>query len=276
MNREESIELEQAPSTRLTARSKRWLAFWTLVCLMLFMAGGLAAFCCMPPIRCNRRIPPIRCGSPCRRGFPQPDRPHFGRERTDPGRHRVFLLPEMEGYRPRVSSGGIRDGAGNGDARIIDMLNNGETVPPDDDPLYDSGRLDGGTDCRPDRRKLRSEREDILELREHPDGSKRRKAKRCRRSSALADMEGLAIQAGRLPVSGDIRTAGGQHGGRHRVPHGAGIGRSPFPVAGRVGDTPCGIGPVFPRTVDRRFPHRAGSRCWTRNGRSSLRSSTTG
>lgn len=134
MNREESNDFEQEPepSTKLTVRAKRWLAFWTLVCLLLFMAGGVGGVL----LYAARSLQPTDPAEPVRFTVP-----------AGVSSSRIANILEQNGL--------IRDGTvfsyylkwkdigkgfqageyemapGTDIARIIEMLNNGETVPPE-------------------------------------------------------------------------------------------------------------------------------------------------
>lgn len=196
MNREESMELGQAPSTRLTARSKRWMAFWTLVCLILFMAGGAGGIL----LYAAHSLQPTEPADPVRFTVPQGvSSSRIARILEENGLIRdattfsYYLKWKEIGH--GFQAGEYEMVPGTELARIIDMLNNGETVPPDmiRFTIPEGWTVERIADLIAANSDL--EREDILELANRPDRLKAPEGKAMPAFvDALADMEGLAFK----------------------------------------------------------------------------------
>lgn len=134
MNREPTMEpgQDQEPSTRLTARSKRWLAFWTLICLFLFMAGGAGGIL----LFAASTLQPTEPGEPVR--FVIPSGVSSSRIANILEKNGLIRDATTFAYYLKLKdighgfqAGEYEIAPGTDVARIIEMLNNGETVPPE-------------------------------------------------------------------------------------------------------------------------------------------------
>lgn len=200
MNREPSIDLEQdlepVPSTRLTARSKRWMAFWTLVCLLLFMAGGAGGLL----LYAAHTLQPTEPGEPVR--FTVPSGVSSSRIANILERNGLIRDATTFAYYLKLKDIGRGFQAGEYEmapgtelARIIEMLNNGETVPPEmiRFTIPEGWTVERIADMLAETAGF--DREDILELARHPERLKPAKGMAMPAFiGALADMEGLAYK----------------------------------------------------------------------------------
>jgi len=196
VNREPSTQPQPIPSTRLTPRMKRWLAFWTFVCLVLFAAGGAGGLL----LYAARALQPTEPGEPVRFSIPQGvsstrianilERNGLIRDAT------VFAYYlKWKDIGRGFQAGEYEIAPGTDISRIIDMLNNGETVPPE----MIRFTIPEGWTVEQIAGHLAAvsglDREAFLELARHPDKLKATEGKAMPAFvGALADREGLVYK----------------------------------------------------------------------------------
>jgi len=132
VNREPSTEQPGGPSTSLTPRMKRRLAFWTFACLVLFMAGGAGGLL----LYAAHSLQPTEPGEPVRFTIPKGvsstriasilERNGLIRDATT-----FAYYLKLKDIGRGFQAGEYEIAPGTAISRIIDMLNNGETVPPE-------------------------------------------------------------------------------------------------------------------------------------------------
>jgi UPF0755 protein len=200
VDREQSMEIGQTPPspppTRLTARSKRWMAFWTFICLILFMAGGAGGVL----LYAAHSLQPTEPGEPVR--FTVPSGVSSSRIASILEKNGLIRDAMTFAYYLKLKDIGRGFQAGEYEmapgtelSRIIEMLNNGETVPPEmiRFTIPEGWTVEKIATLIADTAGL--DREEILDLARHPEKLKATEGKAMPAFvGALADREGLTYK----------------------------------------------------------------------------------